>query len=136
MQGARRRLTPRRRAALSLTLCLTALAVVAIPAEAAAPEPPSGLPARAWVLVDADDGEVLAAHKASSSYAIASTTKLMTAYVSRREPQQRLGGERVIGRRDDLVMKAELAPGIQLVLDRVDDEADDGLRRPARARPS
>jgi len=85
MQGARRRLTPRRRAALSLTLCLTAVAVVATPAVAAAPEPPSGLPARAWVLVDADDGEVLAAHKASSSYSIASTTKLMTAYVSRRE---------------------------------------------------
>ena len=37
----------------------------------AAPKPPSGLPARAWILVDADDGEVLAAHKASSSYSIA-----------------------------------------------------------------
>jgi serine-type D-Ala-D-Ala carboxypeptidase (penicillin-binding protein 5/6) len=37
------------------------------------------------VLIDASDGEVLAAHRANSSYPIASTTKLMTAYVSRRD---------------------------------------------------
>jgi serine-type D-Ala-D-Ala carboxypeptidase (penicillin-binding protein 5/6) len=37
------------------------------------------------VLIDASDGEVLAAHRAQSSYPIASTTKLMTAYVSRRD---------------------------------------------------
>jgi D-alanyl-D-alanine carboxypeptidase (penicillin-binding protein 5/6) len=37
------------------------------------------------VLVDASDGEVLAAHRAQSSYPIASTTKLMTAYVARRD---------------------------------------------------
>ena len=84
MQGAVLRLT-KRRAALFLIACLAVLAAAAGPATAAAPEPPSGLPARAWILVDADDGEVLAAHKASSSYSIASTTKLMTAYVARRE---------------------------------------------------
>ena len=76
-------------------------------AEAAAPSPPAGLPARAWVLVDADDGEVLAAHRASSSYSIASTTKLMTAYVARRElglhevvvapPYQALAAESLLG---------------------------------------
>jgi D-alanyl-D-alanine carboxypeptidase (penicillin-binding protein 5/6) len=36
-------------------------------------------------LIDAADGEVLAAHRAQSSYPIASTTKLMTAYVARRD---------------------------------------------------
>jgi D-alanyl-D-alanine carboxypeptidase (penicillin-binding protein 5/6) len=41
--------------------------------------------ARAWLLTDASDGTVLAAHDAHTSYAIASTTKLMTAYVARRE---------------------------------------------------
>jgi D-alanyl-D-alanine carboxypeptidase (penicillin-binding protein 5/6) len=84
MQGARRRLTPQRPPALALALLLLALAA-APSASGAPPSPPSGLPARAWVLVDADDGEVLAAHRAASSYSIASTTKLMTAYVARRE---------------------------------------------------
>jgi serine-type D-Ala-D-Ala carboxypeptidase (penicillin-binding protein 5/6) len=37
------------------------------------------------VLIDASDGAVLAAHRAHASYSIASTTKLMTAYISRRE---------------------------------------------------
>jgi serine-type D-Ala-D-Ala carboxypeptidase (penicillin-binding protein 5/6) len=37
------------------------------------------------VLVDASDGAVLTAHRAEGSYPIASTTKLMTAYVARRE---------------------------------------------------
>ncbi len=36
-------------------------------------------------MVDAADGEVLAAHRAGSERSIASTTKLMTAYVSRRD---------------------------------------------------
>ena len=87
MQGARRRLTPRPPSAPSCTDARASprLAVVATAAEAAAPSRPPALPARAWVLVDADDGEVLAAHEASSSYSIASTTKLMTAYVARRE---------------------------------------------------
>ena len=37
------------------------------------------------MLIDGGDGTVLAAHRAKSSYPIASTTKLMTAYVSRRD---------------------------------------------------
>jgi D-alanyl-D-alanine carboxypeptidase (penicillin-binding protein 5/6) len=56
----------------------------AAPAVAVA-KPPGDLPARAWVLVDAADGEVLAAHNAATSYSIASTTKLMTALVARRD---------------------------------------------------
>ncbi len=83
MQGARRRLAP---LPAPLAIALVLLALLAAPSGvAAAPDAPSGLPARAWVLVDADDGEVLAAHRAKSSYSIASTTKLMTAYVARRE---------------------------------------------------
>jgi serine-type D-Ala-D-Ala carboxypeptidase (penicillin-binding protein 5/6) len=40
------------------------------------------LDARAWALVDARSGEVLAAHAADQRLPIASTTKLMTAYVA------------------------------------------------------
>ena len=83
MQGAQRRLAPLR---APLAIALVLLALLAVPSGvAAAPDAPSGLSARAWVLVDAADGEVLAAHRAKGSYSIASTTKLMTAYVARRE---------------------------------------------------
>ena len=57
-----------------------ALALATAPAAAAAPPPAPELPARAWVLVDAGDGEVLAKRRPASSYPVASTTKLMTAY--------------------------------------------------------
>jgi D-alanyl-D-alanine carboxypeptidase (penicillin-binding protein 5/6) len=66
----------------ALALLGAALLAFAAPARAAE-QPPTGLPARAWVLIDAGDGKVLAAHRARSSYSIASTTKLMTAYVAR-----------------------------------------------------
>jgi D-alanyl-D-alanine carboxypeptidase (penicillin-binding protein 5/6) len=69
---------------VALALTLLAAAVSTAPARAA-PEPPRDLPAAAWVLVDADDGAVLASHRAGSERAIASTTKLMTAYVARRD---------------------------------------------------
>ena len=76
MQGARRR----------LVLLLLAFATLAPASHAdAAAEPPRGLPAAAWILVDSTDGEVLAAHQAGSERSIASTTKLMTAYVARRD---------------------------------------------------
>ena len=107
MQGARG-LTQRPPARAALALVVALIALVLVPgAEAAAPSPPAGLPAQAWVLVDADDGKVLAAHRASSSYSIASTTKLMTAYVARRElglhevvvapPYQALAAESLLG---------------------------------------
>ena len=43
---------------------------------------PPRLDAKAWVLIDALDGEVLAAKAADSERMIASTTKMMTAYVA------------------------------------------------------
>jgi D-alanyl-D-alanine carboxypeptidase (penicillin-binding protein 5/6) len=68
---------------LSLALCL--LAALLVPGELAAkPADPPELDARAWALIDAADGEVLAARAAARSYPVASTTKLMTAYVARR----------------------------------------------------
>lgn len=43
---------------------------------------PPKVDAKAWVLIDARDGEVLAARSADSERLIASTTKMMTAYVA------------------------------------------------------
>jgi serine-type D-Ala-D-Ala carboxypeptidase (penicillin-binding protein 5/6) len=43
------------------------------------------LAARAWALIDARSGDVLASHASSRHLPIASTTKLMTAYVALRE---------------------------------------------------
>jgi D-alanyl-D-alanine carboxypeptidase (penicillin-binding protein 5/6) len=63
-------------------LAVVAALAFAPPALAAEPR---DLPAAAWVLVDADDGEVLAAHRQRESRSIASTTKLMTAYVARED---------------------------------------------------
>lgn len=45
---------------------------------------PPNVEAKAWVLVDSRDGEVLAARSADSERLIASTTKMMTAYVASR----------------------------------------------------
>jgi serine-type D-Ala-D-Ala carboxypeptidase (penicillin-binding protein 5/6) len=53
---------------------------------AAAAKPPA-VEARAWALVDARSGEVLASHAAARRMPIASTTKLMTAYVALQELQ-------------------------------------------------
>ncbi|HEX3173250.1 MAG TPA: D-alanyl-D-alanine carboxypeptidase family protein [Solirubrobacterales bacterium] len=74
-----------RRLAL-LVAVVTALqaAAVAAPARAAQSGPPQ-LEARAWVLIDAGDGEVLASHAISRQLPVASTTKLMTAYVALKE---------------------------------------------------
>jgi serine-type D-Ala-D-Ala carboxypeptidase (penicillin-binding protein 5/6) len=65
---------------------LAALIVAALlaGAPAAAAKPPQ-LEARAWALIDASSGEVLASHAASRQLPIASTTKLMTAYVALHE---------------------------------------------------
>ena len=68
-------------------LCLlTALIVAALLAgvPAATAKPPQ-LEARAWALIDAGSGEVLASHAASRQLPVASTTKLMTAYVALHE---------------------------------------------------
>jgi D-alanyl-D-alanine carboxypeptidase (penicillin-binding protein 5/6) len=70
----------RRAPVAALAAVLVALGVAA-PAAAAPPE----LPARAWALADARDGEVLASESPERSYPVASTTKLMTAFVAREE---------------------------------------------------
>jgi D-alanyl-D-alanine carboxypeptidase (penicillin-binding protein 5/6) len=55
------------------------------PAAPAEPSGPPQLDAKAWILVDPRDGEVLAARAPHRSRAIASATKLMTAYVALRK---------------------------------------------------
>ena len=66
---------------------LVAVTVALLPvASALAAEPvPPRLDARAWVLIDASDGERLAARSASRALPIASATKLMTAYLALRD---------------------------------------------------
>jgi D-alanyl-D-alanine carboxypeptidase (penicillin-binding protein 5/6) len=80
----------RRRGALPL---LAALACLILPAAASAvpqqprPQAQQGpqLAARSWGVVDARTGDVLTSHAGNSELPIASTTKLMTAYVAMRE---------------------------------------------------
>ncbi len=66
---------------------LVALALISpasAPAGPGPPEPPQ-VPARAWLLIDAGDRTRLAASRPDRSFAMASTTKLMTAYLALRE---------------------------------------------------
>lgn len=65
-------------------LCASLLVYVAAAPAARGAEPPR-LEARAWALVDARDGDVLAQRAGERRLPIASTTKLMTAYVAMRE---------------------------------------------------
>lgn len=69
-------------AGLALGACMALLPAPARGAEPAAPPSPPG---RAWILVDAGDGSVLAARDPTAGMPVASTTKLMTAYLSLRE---------------------------------------------------
>jgi serine-type D-Ala-D-Ala carboxypeptidase (penicillin-binding protein 5/6) len=62
---------------------LAIAAIAAAPSVAAAKQPQ--LDARAWAVVDARTGDVLASHAVSRRLPIASTTKLMTAYVALHE---------------------------------------------------
>ncbi|HEX3041059.1 MAG TPA: D-alanyl-D-alanine carboxypeptidase family protein [Solirubrobacterales bacterium] len=73
-------------------LLLAALACLLAPAGAAAApqpqqraEPGPQLAARSWGVVDAGTGDVLTSHAGNRELPIASTTKLMTAYVAMRE---------------------------------------------------
>src|SRR5918995_3252664 len=77
------RLRSPRRTASCLAAALAVLAAGS--GDAAGAERPPRLDARAWVLVDASDGDRLAARSATSRRAIASATKLMTAYVALRK---------------------------------------------------
>ncbi|HEU5062146.1 MAG TPA: D-alanyl-D-alanine carboxypeptidase family protein [Solirubrobacterales bacterium] len=83
----------RGRPGAGLLAVLLALALLVAPVASAAPaEGPEGIEARAWIVVDARDGAVLASQGAEQRLAIASTTKLMTAYVAMKE----LGPEKVV----------------------------------------
>ena len=75
----------RRRRHGALAALLVALALWLVPQAAAAPAGPQGIYAKSWIVVDARSGDVLASHAAREHLAIASTTKLMTAYVAMRE---------------------------------------------------
>jgi serine-type D-Ala-D-Ala carboxypeptidase (penicillin-binding protein 5/6) len=70
---------------------LVAIALVAPAARAATAKPPS-LDAKAWILIDPRDGSVLASKAPNKKLPIASTTKLMTAYLALHElrPNQML----------------------------------------------
>lgn len=72
--------------ALLGSLLLPALAGAA-PADAQANQvdPPPHLQSRSWGVIDARSGDVLASHSLNESLPIASTTKLMTAYVAMKE---------------------------------------------------
>jgi D-alanyl-D-alanine carboxypeptidase (penicillin-binding protein 5/6) len=76
--------------ALLATLLMAALCLPGVaPAAGAAPGP--RVEARAWALIDAGSGDVLTSHAAAKHLPIASTTKLMTAYVALQElPLDRL----------------------------------------------
>lgn len=76
---SRRRLGVALIAALLVALCLAAPATAA--PQAREPQPL----ARAWTLIDARTGAVLDSHAAAERLPIASTTKLMTAYVAMQE---------------------------------------------------
>jgi serine-type D-Ala-D-Ala carboxypeptidase (penicillin-binding protein 5/6) len=69
-----------------LRLWLAALAALALlpagTARAEAPPKPPALSAREWILLDAGDHARLAGHDVTTSRAMASTTKLMTAYLA------------------------------------------------------
>jgi serine-type D-Ala-D-Ala carboxypeptidase (penicillin-binding protein 5/6) len=78
-----------RRGALATALVALALPSLSPAAAEGAPAPPQ-VPATAWLLIDAGDGTRLASSEPTSSLPIASTTKLMTAYLALRElPLQR-----------------------------------------------
>lgn len=68
---------------LRLALLAALLVTLAAPGAALAKGPP--VDARSWALIDARGGEVLVSHAAAQRLPIASTTKLMTAYVALRE---------------------------------------------------
>jgi D-alanyl-D-alanine carboxypeptidase (penicillin-binding protein 5/6) len=96
--------------ACALVAAVAALASPALlppaPASALPPAPPQ-IPATAWTLVDAGDGARLAAIDPDRPRAMASTTKLMTAYLALRElslrkrltagPYDPLPGESLLG---------------------------------------
>jgi D-alanyl-D-alanine carboxypeptidase (penicillin-binding protein 5/6) len=74
---------PRSRCSGAILATIVAALVLALPAGAVAKGP--AIEARAWALIDARSGEVLVSHAGAEHLPIASTTKLMTAYVALRD---------------------------------------------------
>ncbi|HEX6205569.1 MAG TPA: D-alanyl-D-alanine carboxypeptidase family protein [Solirubrobacterales bacterium] len=105
------------------------LALVLWPGAVAAAAPaggPEGIEAKAWTVVDARGGDVLASHAAQRRLPIASTTKLMTAYVAMKElpldkiiraaPYDPIYGESLMGlRTGERVSVRDLLYGLILV---------------------
>lgn len=115
----------RRLGAVPLALLL-ALALWPAAATAASPAGPEGIEAKAWTVVDARGGDVLASHAAQRRLPIASTTKLMTAYVAMKElpldkvvraaPYDPIYGESLMGlRTGERVSVRDLLYGLILV---------------------
>jgi D-alanyl-D-alanine carboxypeptidase (penicillin-binding protein 5/6) len=111
-------------ALLALVLALVFLPTASAPA--ASVEGPEGIESRAWIVVDARSGEVIASHAAAERLAIASTTKLMTAYVAMRElspdevvraaPYEAIYGESLLGLKPgERVSVRDLLAGLMLV---------------------
>jgi serine-type D-Ala-D-Ala carboxypeptidase (penicillin-binding protein 5/6) len=71
----------RRRALAAALLFALPFVSPGVAGASGAPTPPS-VPATAWILVDAGDGARLASSEPTGSLAMASTTKLMTAYLT------------------------------------------------------
>jgi D-alanyl-D-alanine carboxypeptidase (penicillin-binding protein 5/6) len=99
----------RRRLGVAL-LAAVAMTWLCLATAAAAPAPPGPQPeARSWTLIDARTGAVLDSHAAARSLPVASTTKLMTAYVALQElpldkmvraaPYRPIYGESLLGLR-------------------------------------
>jgi serine-type D-Ala-D-Ala carboxypeptidase (penicillin-binding protein 5/6) len=97
-----------RRAALA-ALAVLACALIPASATAAVPEPPP-IEARSWALIDARSGDVLTSHAGAMRLPVASTTKLMTAWVALKEmplerivhapPYEATYGESLLGLRE------------------------------------
>lgn len=114
---------------LGATLPAVLLALVLLPAAAAPAAPaggPEGIESRAWIVVDARSGDVLASQAAEERLPIASTTKLMTAYVAMKElplgkivraaPYEPIYGESLLGLREgERVSVRDLLYGLMLV---------------------
>jgi D-alanyl-D-alanine carboxypeptidase (penicillin-binding protein 5/6) len=74
-----------RRRRLGVVLAALAAAALCLPALASAAIAKPRIEARSWALIDARDGKELTSHAASRRLPIASTTKLMTAWVALHE---------------------------------------------------
>ncbi len=113
------------RAAAILPALVLALALLLAPAATAAVEPPR-IEAKAWIVVDGRSGDVLASQAAKQHLPIASTTKLMTAFVAMQElpldkivraaPYEPIYGESLLGlKTGERVSVRDLLYGLILV---------------------